>query len=134
MSERAMNVTIGDQTFAVSAYHASFLAESLRRGAREWEETAVEESRRVIRQGGGFDFLHPRPPGATYVEGFQAAQEAREIRDTHNHIAIALYHASDSGNCHFLCDPATCQGQRDRLARIEARHAPVASDSDEIPL
>lgn len=133
VDDKSVRVSIGDQTFEISSYQAAFIAESLRTGASGWEETAVDESRRVIKQGGGFDHLHPRPEGATYVQGFDAAIDARQIGDAHNRIAIAFYHAADDGNSHFLCDPATCQGQRDRLARIAARSAPASTGDDTIP-
>ena len=116
-----MVVTIGEQTFDVSAYQAEHVADSLLAASKMWEETAVDETRRVIRQGGGFDHLHPRPPGATYIQGFEAADDARALSATHRSIAVALMHAADSSNSHFLCDPATCEGQRARLARIAAK-------------
>lgn len=121
-----IRVLIGDRVFIVSAYHASHIADALIDAAAGWEETAVDEARRVMKQGGGFDHLHPRPAGATYVQGFEAADDARRLAKTHERLAVAFLHAEDTGNSHYRCDPATCQGARDRLARIAAKRAATA--------
>lgn len=121
-----VRVIIGDRVFIVSDYHAGHVADALIEAAAGWEQTAVSESRRVMKQGGGFDHLHPRPAGATYIQGFEAAEDARKLGKTHEQLAIAFLHAENTGNSHYKCDPTICQGARDRLARIAAKRAATA--------
>jgi hypothetical protein len=53
-----------------------------------------------------------------YDGDFKAAEDAREIAKAHRALAVALFHAADDGNSHYLCDPATCPKQRERIRRL----------------
>jgi len=107
-----VTITINGAAFNVSAYRASFIAESLIEGGQEWEETAVDCARR--------NMTHPDAIGG-YHGDFEAAADAREMANTHAMLATALLHAVDDGNSHHRCDVATCEKAQERASKLRER-------------